>query len=31
MVNMAEDYKALYRQAFERFGAIALWSSRPVA
>jgi len=31
MVNMAADYKALYRQAFERFGTIALWSSRPVA
>ncbi len=31
MKNMAEDYKVLYRQAFERFGAVALWSSRPVA
>lgn len=31
MVNMAADYKALYRQAFEKFGAQALWSSRPVA
>lgn len=34
MVDMAgprTDYKTLYRQAFERFGAEALWSSRPVA
>ena len=26
----ALDYAALYRQAFEEYGAIALWSSRPV-
>jgi hypothetical protein len=24
------DYVSLYRQAFERFGASALWSSKPV-
>jgi len=24
------DYVSLYRQAFERFGVSALWSSRPV-
>jgi hypothetical protein len=24
------DYVVLYRQAFERFGASALWSSKPV-
>jgi hypothetical protein len=26
-----EDFASLYRQAFERFGISALWSSRPVA
>ena len=25
-----DNYAELYRQAFERFGASALWSSRPV-
>ena len=25
-----DNYAELYRQAFERFGALALWSSRPV-
>lgn len=25
-----EHYASLYRQAFERFGARALWSSKPV-
>ena len=28
---MAEDYKVLYRRAFDSLGAVALWSSRPVA
>jgi hypothetical protein len=27
----SEDIAALYRRAFEEFGASALWSSRPVA
>jgi hypothetical protein len=27
----AEDIPTLYRRAFERFGASALWSSRPEA
>jgi hypothetical protein len=26
-----EDFAALYRRAFEEFGALALWSRRPVA
>ena len=26
----AGDYAKLYRQAFEKFGVSALWSSRPV-
>jgi hypothetical protein len=26
-----QDYAALYRRAFEQFGASALWSSTPVA
>jgi hypothetical protein len=25
-----EDYASLYRRAFQEFGAMALWSSRPV-
>ena len=26
----SEDYVSLYRRAFKEFGAMALWSSRPV-
>ena len=26
-----DELRALYRQAFDRFGARALWSSKPVA
>jgi hypothetical protein len=29
-MSQAEDYVTLYRRAFERYGARALWSSRPV-
>jgi len=27
-VRAPEDYRALYREAFERFGAMALWNLR---
>lgn len=26
--SLTEDYRALYRRAFEEFGAMALWNSR---
>jgi hypothetical protein len=29
-VTQEEDYASLYREAFEKFGAWALWSRRPV-
>jgi len=29
--NQQEELRKLYRQAFADYGAIALWSSRPVA
>lgn len=28
--NEPEDFASLYRRAFEKFGARALWSSKPV-
>ena len=29
-IQQPADYVSLYRQAFERFGTSALWSSKPV-
>jgi hypothetical protein len=29
-IQQPADYASLYRQAFERFGTSALWSSKPV-
>ena len=28
--TQSDDFASLYRHAFERFGATALWSSKPV-
>ncbi|QWR76052.1 hypothetical protein [Candidatus Magnetomonas plexicatena] len=30
MIDKMKHIEALYRTAFEKYGAIALWSSRPV-
>ncbi|MBF0591660.1 MAG: hypothetical protein HQL02_06185 [Nitrospirae bacterium] len=30
MTDPMKDIEALYRRAFEEYGAVALWSSRPV-
>lgn len=30
MVDQLKDIEALYRTAFQKYGAVALWSSRPV-
>lgn len=27
-INVDDDYRALYEQAFDEFGALALWNSR---
>lgn len=29
--TLKDDYRALYRRAFEEFGALALWNSRRLA